>query len=242
MRGEKYRLPLFLQALQDIPHLAPGAGVEPGRRFVEEHDLGVVHQRNRDSEALLQAPGEVLVLLPGLVLEVHEADQPVNIGFPAAKEPRVVLEGLPDRYPVERAEPLRKDADAGDDVALLLRNVHPEQAHVARRGRADGLDNLDGRGLAGAVRAQEGEHFTFPDRERYAVNRQQPAVAFRQMLDFDYMFSFVRHVFLSALARHIQGGGPEPDVAENLFAHRRRGDQKAVNHGLAVFEQNIHRN
>jgi len=40
---------------------------------------------NRDSEALLQAPGKVLVLLPGLVLEVHEVNQPVDIGFPAAK-------------------------------------------------------------------------------------------------------------------------------------------------------------
>ena len=163
--GQKYRLPLFLQAEQDIPHLAPGAGVESGRRLVEEHDLGVVHQRDRDSESLLQAPREVLVLLAGLVFEVHEVNEPIDVGSAAAIEPRVVLEGLPDRYPVERAEALRKDADAGDDLALLFRNVHPEQPHVARRGRADGLDNLDGSGLAGAVRAQKGEHFTFPDSE-----------------------------------------------------------------------------
>ena len=82
VRGEKDRLPLLLQAQQDVPHLAPWPGVEPGRRLVEEHDLGVVHERNGDAEALLQAPGEVLVLLFGLVLEVHELYQPVDIGVP----------------------------------------------------------------------------------------------------------------------------------------------------------------
>ena len=185
VRGEKYRLPLLLQAQQDLPHLTPCAGVEPGRRLVEEHDLGVVHERNRDSEALLQASGEVLELFLALSCEVHELYQPLDIGVPAGEQPRVVLDGLPDRYPVERAEPLRKDADAGDDVALPLRDVHPEKAHFSRRGRADGVDDLDGRGLAGAVRAQEREHLALPDRERYVVDRQQIAVALRQVLDVD---------------------------------------------------------
>ena len=49
-----------------------------------------------------------------------------------------------------------------------------------------------------------------------------------------------KDVFLSALDRYIRAagrdGGPEPEVAENLLAHRRRHDQKAVNHGLSVFE------
>ena len=80
MRGEKHRRPLLFQAQQDFPHLAPCAGVEPCRRLIEEHDLGVVHERNRDPEALLQAPREVLVLLFGFVLEVDELYQPVDIG------------------------------------------------------------------------------------------------------------------------------------------------------------------
>ena len=36
-----------------------------------------------------------------------------SISAPATEKPRVVLHGLPDRYPVKRAEPLREDADAG---------------------------------------------------------------------------------------------------------------------------------
>src|SRR5208337_4667915 len=109
VRGEKYRLSLLLKAQHDFPYLAPGARVETCRRLVEEHDLGVVHERNCDSETLLQAPGEFHVLHFGLVIEVNELYQPVDIGVPATEKPRVVLHGLPDRYPVERAEPLRED-------------------------------------------------------------------------------------------------------------------------------------
>ena len=128
-----------------------------------------------------------------LVLEVHELYQAVDVGLPAAEKSRVVLDGLPDRYPVERAEPLRENADAGDDVVLLLRDVHSKKGHFPGRGRADCIDDLDGRGLAGAVRAQQREHFAFPDVERYIVDRQQIPVTLRQFLDFDYVFSFFHH-------------------------------------------------
>ena len=114
VRGKKHRLPFLLQALQNFPHLVPCARVEPCRRLVEEHDLGVVHERNRDSKTLPQPPGEVLVLLFGLVCEVHKLYQAVDIGVPARVKPRVVLQGLSDRYPVKRAEPLREDADAAE--------------------------------------------------------------------------------------------------------------------------------
>jgi hypothetical protein len=96
-------LALLLQAQQDFPHPAPCAGVESCRWLVEEHDLGVVHKRDRDSETLLQAPGEVLVLLFGLFLEVDELYQRVDISVHAAEKPRVVLQGLSDGYPLQTA-------------------------------------------------------------------------------------------------------------------------------------------
>jgi len=33
-----------------------------------------------------------------------------------------------------------------------------------------------------------------------------------------------------------RGGGPEPEAAEDLLAHRRPGHKKAVNRWMAVFE------
>jgi hypothetical protein len=45
---------------------------------------------------------------------------------------------------------------------------------------------------------------------------------------------------LSVPGQNIRGGwgdrGPEPEVAEDLLAHRRPGHKKTVNHWLAVFE------
>src|SRR5208337_1314086 len=111
-----------------------------------------------------------------------------------------------DRYPVEGAEVLREDADPGDDGAPLLGDVHPEKSHLSRRGRADRIDYLDGSSLAGAVRAQEGENFAFPDVERYAVDRQQIPITLGQVLDFDGMFSWVPHGFPFCLYRAQSGG------------------------------------
>ena len=193
MRGQNHRLALLLQALQNFPNLAPCPGVETCCRLVEEHDLGVVHECNRNSKSLPQAPGEVLVLLFCLVLEVHEFDQPVDIGFHTAEKPRVILQGLSDSYPVERTEPLRENADAVDDVMLILRDIHSQKCYFTRRWSADCIHNLYGSSLAGAVRAQQGEHLTFIDRERYVVNRQQISVALRQFVDFDYIFSYFGH-------------------------------------------------
>src|SRR5208283_234589 len=109
------------------------------------------------------------------------------------EKPRIVLHGFPDRYPVERAEPLREDPDPGDDVALSLRNVHPENAHFSRCGSADRVGNLHGGGLAGAVRAKERENLALPDVERYVVDRRQVPVKLRQVLDFDCMLYLCRH-------------------------------------------------
>ena len=89
--------------------------------------------------------------------------------------------------------PPRFIGDAGDEVVLLLRDVHPEKARFSRRGRADRIDDLDGRGLVGAVRAQQGENFAFPDVERQVLDRQQIPIPVRQFLDLDGVFSFDRH-------------------------------------------------
>jgi hypothetical protein len=45
-----------------------------------------------------------------------------------------------------------------------------------------------------------------------------------------------KDVLPSALDRYIRDGGPEPDVTEDLPAHRWPRHKKTVNHGLAVFE------
>ena len=55
-RGAK----LGLQGLDQIEHLRLDRRVEPGRRFVEDQQRGIVGKRHRDHHALLHATGELV--------------------------------------------------------------------------------------------------------------------------------------------------------------------------------------
>jgi len=118
------------------------------------------------------SPNRIVVEAGDLQMVLEKTQQGLDIGVPAAEKSRVVLDGLSDRYPGKRVEPLRENADAEDDFVLLFCDIHIEKAHLSRRWRADCLDYLNGSGLAGAVWTQESEHFAFPDGERYVVDCQ----------------------------------------------------------------------
>jgi hypothetical protein len=47
-------------ALDERPGLPPGLGIEPGGQLVQDGDLGVPHQRERDGQPLFLAAGQVL--------------------------------------------------------------------------------------------------------------------------------------------------------------------------------------
>ena len=53
MRGEQHRLATLANAAHHVPDRAPGLRIEPGRQLVEQDDLGIVDQRERDEEPLL---------------------------------------------------------------------------------------------------------------------------------------------------------------------------------------------
>ncbi len=63
--GEEDRLAEVAQARDHVPELAPGGGVEAGRRLVEEEQLGVADQRHADVEPPLLAAGELARPLVG---------------------------------------------------------------------------------------------------------------------------------------------------------------------------------
>ncbi len=60
MRGEDDRFALALDQPHQIPEVAPGLGIEAGRRLVEKEDLRVVHQGDGDGEPLFLSAGELL--------------------------------------------------------------------------------------------------------------------------------------------------------------------------------------
>ena len=61
-----------------VPQVAPGLGVEAGGRLVQEDDLGVVHQGERDRQPLLLAAGQAPRVAVGLGLEPDQLQRPIG--------------------------------------------------------------------------------------------------------------------------------------------------------------------
>ena len=75
---------------------------------------------------------------------------------------------------------LQDDADPLAEGALAPPGIEPEDAQVAGVGAAVALEDLDERGLSGAVGAEDREHLAAADREVDAVERLERAVGLAQ--------------------------------------------------------------
>ena len=80
---------------------------------------------------------------------------------------------------------LEHDADPLAERALAAAGVEAEDAHVAGVGAAVAFEDLDERGLAGAVRAEQREHLAAADLEVDAVERLHAVVGLAQAADAD---------------------------------------------------------
>ena len=58
-----------------LTQLHPRPRIEPRGRLVEHEELGIVHQRAGQGEALLHAPRQAVDVGVGLVVEVHQRQQ-----------------------------------------------------------------------------------------------------------------------------------------------------------------------
>ena len=75
VRGEHLGDAALLESIQAIPHQMAGLGVEAGGGFVEQEEVGLVHQRTRDGEPALHAAGQRIDPAVGAVFELHELEQ-----------------------------------------------------------------------------------------------------------------------------------------------------------------------
>mmetsp|Transcript_54534 Transcript_54534/g.155257 ORF Transcript_54534/g.155257 Transcript_54534/m.155257 type:complete len:619 (+) Transcript_54534:420-2276(+) len=148
-------------AAKHVPEEAPGAHVDARGRLVEEHHVGLSDERKRRGELPLVAATELLGQALLVRLQAHLLDHAVNRGplllGPNASDARIEVQRLPRREQIGQRVELRAVAQmaprpvaAGLDAAARERNVAPTYLRVAR-------DHAQGRGLAGAVDAQEPE-------------------------------------------------------------------------------------
>ena len=144
------------------PGVAAGGRIEPGGEFVEDDDLRVPEQRQRDEEPLLLTAGEVREARVALGGETPVGEELVGIGVIAVGrgEDR---HGLLHLHPVRQHGLLQLDSD-------LLRARRRDQwrgrgrAHGRSRNRApEPGRGLDRGGLARPVRAEDAEDLAARD-------------------------------------------------------------------------------
>ena len=123
-------------ALRDQLHdLDRGFRIERGGRLVGEHQIGLLHQRARDADALALAAGELVGALGGEVAEpdgVEQLEGAVDIGGRKLAQP-----GAPHRHIAEpAAQHVLDHREPLDQIVFLEHHADAPARHRAIRGRA----------------------------------------------------------------------------------------------------------
>ena len=166
------------------PEVAPRLGVEPGGRLVEEEQLGPADDAERDVEAAplpareLRGAAVALLRQPdGLEDLVDVAGVPIDL--------RGAGDHLAHRQQVESLRALEHDAQPLPPVEPSGLGVLPQDAHLAAVAAAEPLEDLHGRGLPGAVGAEQREDLSVVDLEVDAGDGGDAPIALVQALDLD---------------------------------------------------------
>ena len=176
--------PAFAQVADDVPQRPAGGRVETRRGLVEEDQLRVVHQRECDREALLLAARQLLGPRVAALAEPEQLDQLVGragLLVEAAEQ----VDDLGDGQLRVHRRRLEADPDPRLQLVGAGGDVDAEDHRLTAIGAAEALQDLDRRGLAGAVRPQQAEDLAAGDVEVDAVHRDEVAVVLDQAADAD---------------------------------------------------------
>src|SRR5438874_8095952 len=170
MRRQKHRGPAFLDAAKVLPQVAPPTGVESAGRFVQEENLGPVHQAADDLELASGATGEGCDRAKDIRLDVEQGRQVADLTPIALRhqaEPRAIgVKPVQDRVKPDvflaaevhvEAWVLKDDAHSGANGTCLTDDVKPSDPDPPRAWDQRGGENCNRRRLAGAVWAKEGK-------------------------------------------------------------------------------------
>ena len=154
---EEDRLAERAQRADEIPRSAARGRVEPGRRLVEEHELGVADQRDAEVETPLLAARERLHARVASCRQVRPARSPRRRPAAARSSPRTSgctsrTESRAGSSECWSTTPIRSRC-----ARARLPRVDAEHLDIATVARPVALEDLDGRRLARAVRAEEPE-------------------------------------------------------------------------------------
>ena len=155
--GQHHRHAVAAQRVDQLPHQDPGVGVHARGGLVEEHQFGPADQRARQREPLLLAAGEPSVGGAGRVGQAQRVQQPLRVQRVGGVGGHQVEHLAGPRRGVAAAA-LQHHADARPQPRVVGDRVQPEHLDGAGVGADEALAHLDGRGLAGAVGAEQRQH------------------------------------------------------------------------------------
>src|SRR5262249_44149159 len=146
------------------PQLAPALGIEPRGGLVQKQDVRPSDQRAGDREPLALAAGKLTDAGVSLLFESEIGERLLR---PAAGQ----IEGAKEAQRLEHGEFFR-------ELGLLERNAEPlpqlplvgspafaEDLHVSSVGPRQSFQDLDGRGLSGAIGSEQSETLAGDDRQ-----------------------------------------------------------------------------
>ena len=177
VRREQHRLAALADAAHHLPDRPPGLRIEAGRQLVEQHDVGIVDERQRDEEPLplpsrqRHEPGVPLV-------RQAEPRQQLLAVHRMRVERGPEIHRLPHRDALLQLRLLELDAHALLQRPTVPHRVEPEHADGAAVRRAEAAHALHRRGLARAVRPDQAEDLAREDVERHVVHGDGRAVGF----------------------------------------------------------------
>jgi hypothetical protein len=160
-----------------------GDRIDSRERFVEQHELGIEHQRPRDLDTAPLPTGERVSAALRLCGQVELLEEPLQ---PPTSLGAIGLHGLEDRGDVlgHREVPedrgfLRQVRDSKPRAPehRKLRDVGRAEVNPAGRGADAADDHVEGGGLAGAVRAEQTHDLSPPGADVELLDHVAFAVA-----------------------------------------------------------------
>ena len=158
--------------------------VKAGRRFVEEDQVRVADQSQREVEPAALPAGQLAGPCFALSVELDDLDQ--LLGTPSLVVVAAVhIDQLGDAEISLHATGLQHAADALAQPSRTASRVEAEHADLSAVAGAVALEDLRGCRLTGAVRPQHTEHFAELDAEADAANRLELPIGLAQVVDLD---------------------------------------------------------
>ncbi len=176
VRGQKDGPPLALELQDELAEVPRGLRVEAGRGLIEDEHLRVVQEGAGEGDAPLHAGGIFLDRLVGPLGQLEPLEETVYLlgqawSGQAVEGPEVLQVLATGEFPVDAPLTRQDRPDAGEDPGGLFLDVEaldedPPRGRPEQRG-----EHLDGRRLAGPVRAQQAEDLALGDGEADTVDR-----------------------------------------------------------------------